>query len=81
MVALIRRIYTGERRLAEECFGLLGICCMTSFLVITFSSPWETIKHMLVFNFLVDACLVCTGVFAFTGMRKELLKLKARRAR
>jgi hypothetical protein len=81
VIAFIRRIYTGKRRLAEECFGLLGLCCITSFLGVTFSSPWETIKHMLVFNFLMDACLLCTGAFALTAMRKRLLTLRATSAR
>ncbi len=81
VVALIRRIHTGEMRLAEECFGLLGLCCMTSFLAITFSSPWETIKHMLVFNFLIDAWLLCVVTFALTAMRKKLTALEARSER
>jgi hypothetical protein len=71
VVALIRRIYTRERRLAEECFGLLALCCMTLFLAITFTSAWETVKHMFLFNVLLDACLVCTAALAGTAAQKS----------
>jgi len=73
VVAFIRRIYTGTSRLADECLGLLGLCCMTSFLAITFSSPWETVKHMLIFNFLLDASLLCIGAFAWAAVRNKLV--------
>lgn len=69
VVVLIRRIYA-RTSLAEECFALLALCCMTSFLAVSFSSPWETIKHMLIFNVLLDANLICAGGFAWVGIRK-----------
>ncbi len=69
VVAIVRRVYTGTNRLAEECFGLLTLRCMTSFLAVTFSSPWETIKHMLIFNVLLDASMICAGVFAWSAIR------------
>ncbi len=42
---------------------------MTSFLAVTFSSPWETIEHMLIFNVLLDASMICAGVFAWSAIR------------
>jgi hypothetical protein len=77
MVALIRRIYTRESRLAEECFGLLTLCCMTLFLAITFTSAWETVKHMFLFNVLLDACLVCAIAFASAAAPKSYRTLSS----
>jgi hypothetical protein len=59
LILLLKRI-SGRPILPHlQFFALLGLCAMTMFLGIIFVSPWETIKHMLIFNTLLDAFLIC----------------------
>jgi hypothetical protein len=59
LILLLKRI-SGRPILPHLQFSaLLGLCAMTMFLGIIFVSPWETIKHMLIFNTLLDAFLIC----------------------
>jgi hypothetical protein len=51
------------RRRHIELFALLSICCLTAFLVAALGDAWDNVKHLFLFNLMLDACLIlATGV-------------------
>jgi hypothetical protein len=48
---------TGPVRRRVEIFIFLAASCLVSFLVAAFGDAWDTVKHLLLFNFLLDAWL------------------------
>ncbi|HEY7337298.1 MAG TPA: hypothetical protein VH639_20575 [Bryobacteraceae bacterium] len=48
------------RRRSSISFRFLALqstCCLVAFLTASFGDGWETLKHMFVFNVLIDSCL------------------------
>jgi hypothetical protein len=69
ILLLIRRVTLGFRRWAE--MGIcLSTCCFMAFVAAAFGDTWDTVKHLFIFNLLLDVCLVfwlavlCYGAFA-----------------
>jgi hypothetical protein len=48
---------TGPAKRRLEILVFLTACCLISFLVAAFGDAWDTVKHLLLFNFLFDAWL------------------------
>jgi hypothetical protein len=57
------RVRTGTSQMHAEFLALLVLCCLTSFLTASFGDGWETVKHMFLFNLLLDACLLSVTAF------------------
>jgi hypothetical protein len=60
-----------HRRFIES-FGLLGLCCLISFVVAICGDAWDNVKHLFLFNLLLDTCLVTALAFLFQYARKVL---------
>jgi hypothetical protein len=58
MIAAVAWIGLPEQRLRIELFALLSACCLTAFLVAALGDAWDNVKHLLLFNLLLDACLI-----------------------
>jgi hypothetical protein len=50
-------------RQSLELFGLLTVCCLFSFVVAICGDAYDNVKHLLLFNLLVD-----TWLFAAAGL-------------
>ncbi len=64
-----------KRNLALEMFALLGLCALAEFLAADFGDGWDTVKHLLMFNLMVDAFLlggVAAGCSVLIGHRKTV---------
>jgi hypothetical protein len=56
-----------DRRQSLEFFGLLTVCCLLSFVVAICGDAYDNVKHLLLFNLLLD-----TWLFAATGLVASL---------
>jgi hypothetical protein len=70
------RLRTGAGPLYEEFFAILVLCCLTSFLTASFGDGWETIKHMFLFNALLDAWLLSIAAFGWSAMAAAFSRRK-----
>ncbi len=61
-----------DQRRFLEFFGLLGACCLIAFLVAICGDAWDNVKHLYLFNLLLDAWLVTLIAFLFQQARKVL---------
>jgi hypothetical protein len=61
-----------ESRRPIEFFGLLSICCLLSFVIAICGDAWDTVKHLFLFNLLLDTWLVAVIAFLFQSVRKVL---------
>jgi hypothetical protein len=57
-IAATAWIYCPARRRPIELFFLLSICCLTAFLVAALGDAWDNVKHLFLFNLMLDACLI-----------------------
>ena len=55
-----------EHRRAIECFGVLCLACLGSFLAAALGDAWDNVKHLFLFNLLLDVILL--GVVSYTSM-------------
>jgi len=74
VMALIQRIRTGSSQLRMEFFALLGMCCITAFLAAIFGDAWDNVRHLFLFNFLLDSYLFSAVAFAWSAARTMLSK-------
>jgi hypothetical protein len=58
LVAILRRIRKRPNKLWVDFFGLLALCCLTAFLTALFGDGFDNVKHLYLFNLLLDACLL-----------------------
>jgi hypothetical protein len=47
-----------ERRRHIELLALLSFSCLTAFLVAALGDAWDNVKHLFLFNLMLDACLI-----------------------
>ena len=50
------------RRRRVELFALLPLCCLTAMFASVFGDSYDFVKHMYLFNLLLDACMLCAAV-------------------
>jgi hypothetical protein len=55
-----------------EFLALQSSCCLLAFLTASFGDGWETIKHMFLFNVLIDACLFCAAAAGWITVRRTV---------
>lgn len=60
-------IRLASRRKEIELFGLLGVCCLVAFLVAALGDAWDNVKHLALFNLLLDAYLIFGAGFAWSA--------------
>jgi hypothetical protein len=58
-----------EARRSIEFFGLLSICCLLSFGVAICGDAWDNVKHLFLFNLLLDTWMVAGVAFLFQRVR------------
>ncbi len=63
-------IYLPTRRRRIELFGLLSVCCLTAFLVAALGDAWDKVKHLFLFNLMLDATLIFAAAFVISGKSK-----------
>ena len=51
-----------NRRKRIELFALLPLCCLTAMFASVFGDSYDFVKHMYLFNLLLDACMLCAAV-------------------
>jgi hypothetical protein len=61
-----------DARLPLEFFGVLTVCCLLSFGIAVCGDAWDNVKHLFLFNVLLDAWLVAGVAFLFQYGRKVL---------
>ncbi len=54
-----------ETRRSIEFFGLLSICCLLSFGIAICGDAWDNVKHLFLFNLLLDTWMVAGVAFLF----------------
>ncbi len=60
------------RRRMIEFWGVLGVSCLLSFLVAVCGDAWDNVKHLFLFNLLLDTWLVTSIAIVFQFARKVL---------
>lgn len=63
------------RRRFIEFFGLLGLCCLMSFVVAICGDAWDNVKHLFLFNLLLDTWMVTGVAVLFQATRNMLHSL------
>jgi hypothetical protein len=63
--------WPGRRRFIEF-YGLLGLACLMAFVVAITGDAWDNVKHLVLFNLLLDTWLVAGIAFVFQWTRKVL---------
>jgi hypothetical protein len=58
VIAAIAWVCLPERRRHIELLALLSVCCLTAFLVAALGDAWDNVKHLFLFNLMLDACLI-----------------------
>ncbi len=64
-----------QRTLWMEFFALLGLCALAAFLTAIFGDAWDDVKHLFLFNLLIDAMLVSLLAWAFSKNRASNIKV------
>jgi hypothetical protein len=57
-----------DARRSLEFFGLLSICCLLSFVIAICGDAWDNVKHLFLFNLLLDTWMVAGIAFAFQSL-------------
>jgi hypothetical protein len=63
--------WPSQRRIIEF-FGVLGLSCLLSFLVAICGDAWDNVKHLFLFNLLLDTWIVAGIAILFQFARKVL---------
>lgn len=70
-VAAIAWFHVPERRQSIEMLALLAIGCLTAFLVAALGDAWDNVKHLFLFNLLLDAYLIFATGLITSGKSKD----------
>jgi len=62
-IAAIAWVRLPEQRRSIELLALLSICCLTAFLVAALGDAWDNVKHLFLFNLMLDASLIIGAGF------------------
>jgi hypothetical protein len=71
VIAATAWIHFSARRRHIELFALLSICCLTAFLVAALGDAWDNVKHLFLFNLMLDACLIFAVGFITSPTSKD----------
>jgi hypothetical protein len=56
--AVLRRVRGIRCELWVDFSGLLALCCLAAFLTALFGDAWDNVRHLYLFNLLLDVCLL-----------------------
>ncbi len=70
-IAAIAWIRSPERRRQIELFALLCTGCLTAFLTAALGDAWDNVKHLFLFNLMLDTCLIFVAASAISGKSKD----------
>jgi hypothetical protein len=68
--AVIAWIRLPEQRRHIELLALLSVSCLTAFLVAALGDAWDNVKHLFLFNLMLDACLIFAAGFIISPKSK-----------
>lgn len=66
LITVAAWIYLPTRRRHIELFGLLSACCLAAFLTAALGDAWDNVKHLYLFNLMLDACLIFGAGFVIS---------------
>jgi hypothetical protein len=75
VIVLIRRIATRRSELHEEFLALLFLSCFVSFMTASLGDATDTIRHMFLFNVLLDACLLAVAASVSMALARRFRSL------
>jgi hypothetical protein len=78
IIVLVRIVATRRSRLHEEFLALLCLSCLVSFMTASFGDGLDTIRHMFLFNVLLDACLLAVAASASMAVARRFRFLSFR---
>ncbi len=64
--AVTLAVWRRLRTRSLEYFAALCAACLMSFLAAIFGDAWDNVKHLFLFNVMIDACLLAATVLAFS---------------
>jgi hypothetical protein len=70
-IALLAWVRIPEQRHHIELLALLSISCLTAFLVAALGDAWDNVKHLFLFNLMLDACLIFAIGFIISPKSKD----------
>ena len=70
-IALLAWIRSPDQRRHIELLTLLSIGCLTAFLVAALGDAWDNVKHLFLFNLMLDACLIFVIGFIISPKSKD----------
>ena len=62
-IAAIAWMRFPERRREIELLALLSAGCLTAFLTAALGDAWDNVKHLFLFNLMLDTCLILSAGF------------------
>jgi len=61
LLALLLRIRRAKSSLRLDFASLLGLCCLAAFLTAILGDAWDNVRHLYLFNLLLDVSLLAAG--------------------
>jgi hypothetical protein len=80
LAALWFRIRKAKPSLWLDFSGLLGLCCVAAFMTAILGDAWDNVRHLYLFNLLLDACLLAAGYALWSFAAREVFRLSAQKA-
>ncbi len=72
LYALVRRLRTRRSELPVEFAGLLALSCLLALLTALFGDAWDNVRHLYLFNLLLDVWLLSCAALAVGAARRLL---------
>jgi hypothetical protein len=69
-IAAVAWIRSPDRRRHIELLAVLSTGCLTAFLAAALGDAWDNVKHLFLFNLMLDACLIFVAGFFISGKSK-----------
>ena len=70
-IAAIAWVRVPEQRRSIELLALLSICCLTAFLVAALGDAWDNVKHLFLFNLMLDTIVIIGVGFIISSTSKD----------
>lgn len=66
LAAIAAWIARPRERLLIECAAVLSVCCLMAFLIAICGDAWDTVKHLFLFNLILDTAVVSAATFVLS---------------
>ncbi len=74
LAAVWWRVRSHRPSLWMDFAGLLGLCCLAAFLTAIFGDAWDNVRHLYLFNLLLDAGLLGAGATLWEWVTARLAR-------